>query len=217
MENIPHIVSSLNAPWCGWTMLGLLLCAIVSEWIQPGVISQATTSLIVRNDRTYKESPANFMGQVLITLFRIGTIAMALCLCMAQEGKYSFVAFMAISGIIFAVFALKMLFNGLIDYTFTLTRRFGAPYEHYGNLLTLMTLALYPILLLLIHFVSPLAAQWCLGGLTFLFCLLWFYRCFRTYSISAVAVLYLILYITTLELLPLAGLAYLSAKTIAIL
>ena len=217
MTDIPHIVSSANAAWSSWTMLGLLLCGILSEWFQPGVITQAPISLMVRNDRTYKDAPVNFMGQFLITLFRIGTIALMLCLCWSPETHFSFTAFWATCGVILLVFLAKMLCNGLIDYTFSLSRRFGAPYEHYGNLLSLASLILYPILLVLLRVSSPISARWCLGIVTVLFCLIWLYRCIRSYLIKPTAILYLIIYTCTLEILPFIGLAYISAKMIAIL
>ena len=198
-------------------MLGLLLCAIAGEWLQPGVISQSFSSLVVRNDRTYKESPANFFGQLLITLFRIGTIGMCLCLCLESEGQFSFTAFWAVCGLILLAFMAKMLCNLLIDYTFALSRHFGTSYEHYGNLLTLAAVVLYPILLVLVHFSSPIAAQWSLAVTAALFCLVWTYRCLRTYITSFASFIYLIIYICTLEIMPFAGLAIISAKTIAVL
>ena len=98
-----------------------------------------------------------------------------------------------------------------------LSRRFGAPYEHYGNLFTLAALILYPVVLVLMHVVSPVAARWCLAVVTVLFVSAWLYRCIRTYITSPVAVLYLLLYVLILEILPFAGLACLSAKMIDIL
>jgi hypothetical protein len=98
-----------------------------------------------------------------------------------------------------------------------LSRRFGTPYEHYGNLFTLVALVLYPVLLVLLRFTSPLAARWTLGIVLVLFILIWIYRTFRTYVVSPVAVIYLLIYICTLEIMPFAGLVYLSAKTISVL
>ena len=198
-------------------MLFLLLCAVLSEWFQPGVIAQAPSSLVVRNDRMYKESPVNFMGQLLVSLFRIGTIGMALCLCLAPEHDFSFLTFGIICGLVLVVLLIKMLCNSLIDYTFMLSRQFGAPYEHYGNLFTLVALVLYPAVLVLMHLVTPVAARWCLAVVMVLFIVAWLYRCIRTYITSFTAVLYLLIYILTLEILPFAGLAYISAKMIVIL
>lgn len=101
-------------------MLGLLLCAILSEWFQPGIITQAHESLLAKTERTYKESPNTFLGQFLISLLRIGTISMALCLCVYQGAGFSFIAFGAVCGLTVAVMLVKMLFNVAIDYAFSL-------------------------------------------------------------------------------------------------
>lgn len=217
MNEVLHIVSSASAPWCSWTMLSLLLCAVLSEWFQPGVIIQTPASLAVRNDRTYKESPVNLMGQLLITLFRIGTVSMALCLCQCPERGFSFIMFAVACGLVLAVLGLKMLCNSLLDYTFMFSRQFGAQYEHYGNLFTLATVVLYPVVLVLMRMAAPAAARWCLAFVTGLFVITWSYRCIRTYITSPRAVLYLLLYVFTLEILPFAGIAYIFAKIIVIL
>ena len=216
-EGIAHIISPLTAPWCGWTMLGLMLLAVFSEWLQPGVITQATTSLTVRMERTYKDAPTNFLAQTLITLFRIGTLAMAICLCFAEENQFSFWAYLAVNGIIFGMLIVKMISNVLLDYTFQLSRLFGDAYEHYSNIFTLVMVVLYPVLLLFLHIDSPLATKWLLGIATGIFLLLWLFRSVQQYVRTPLALLYLLVYTVTLELLPLAGLAYLSAKTISIL
>ena len=74
MNEIAHIVSCSSAPWCAWLMFGLLICALLSEAYQPGVITQAKNSLSAQTDRMYKESPATLMGQLLMGIFRIGII-----------------------------------------------------------------------------------------------------------------------------------------------
>ena len=217
VSGIEHIISSQSAPWCGWTMLGLLLCAILSEWMQPGVISQASASLAVRNDRLYKDAPVNFMGQLLITIFRIGMVAFALCLCWETQGRFPYRMFWMMSGIVLLVLMAKMLCNVLLDYTFMLSRRFGSPYEHYGNLFTLLALTMYPMVLILLRFSSVAATRWIMGCLAAVFILIWSYRIIRTYIASPIAVLYVLIYICTLEIVPFVGLTFLSAKMISML
>lgn len=214
---VPHIISPLSAPWCGWTMLGLLLCAILSEWFQPGIITQAHESLLAKTERTYKESPNTFLGQFLISLLRIGTISMALCLCVYQGAGFSFAAFGAVCGLTVAVILIKMLFNVALDYTFSLSRHFGGATEIYGNITTLAVIALYPIVLVLLRIGNPLIAQWGTGIVALVFIGMWLYRSARIYVVSFRAVVYLLLYICTLEVLPMAILYVLSAKMISIL
>ncbi|MBR4705051.1 MAG: DUF4271 domain-containing protein [Paludibacteraceae bacterium] len=217
MAEIEHIISPLSAPWCAWTMLVLLLIAILSEWLQPGVITQAALSLVARTDRTYKEAPANTFGQLFIALFRIGTLALGLCLCLATDGQFSFVGFSVVCGLILGMLLLKMLCNQLLDYTFLLTRRAVAPYEHYANIATLATLVLYPAILILMHVGTPVAGRWVVGIVTILFIGMWLYRSFRLFVTSVRDLLYLMLYVATLEILPLAALYYLSEKLVSVI
>ena len=217
MDGVTHILSAMAAPWCGWTMLVLLLCAVFAEAFQPGIITQTPSSLFARTDRTYKDSPNTFLGQFFISLFRIGTVALALCLCFYSSDRASFTAFWAVCGLIVAILLVKMLFNMLLDYTFFLSRRFGNMYEHYGNIATMATVALYPVLLVLLRVVDTLIVQWVVGIMAVLFLCMWIFRAARTYILSFAATLYMLLYIATMEVLPLATLIYLSAKTIAIL
>ena len=214
-EGIAHMISPLTAPWCGWTMLVLMLFAILSEWLQPGVISQATASLTVRMERTYKEAPTNFLAQTLITLFRLGTLALGLCLCFGLDGHFSFVGFIAVCSIIFGVTLVKMLCNVLVDYTFQLSRVYGDAYEHYSNIFTLAMVALYPLLLIFLHIGSQAATRWLMGIMAVLFFVLWLYRSARQYIRTPQAILYLLIYMLTLEFLPMAGIIVLSAKTIS--
>lgn len=191
-------------------MLGLLLCAVLSEALQPGVITQAATSYMARAERTYKAAPNNFFGQLLITLFRIGTWSMALFLCFYTEGNASGWSFAALCGLVLAMLMLKMLCNVLLDYTFQLSRHYPPVYEHYSNLLTLTMLVVYPSLLFLLRLDDVTTSRWTLGIILAVFCLVWLLRCLRVFLSSPMAIVYIILYFLTVEVLPLAGLIYLA-------
>lgn len=214
-EGIAHIISPASAVWCSWTMLVLLLCGILSELFQPGVISQAKNSLITQTDRVYKESPNNFMGQLMIHLFRLGVITMAMYLCCVETGYFSFTGFWAIFGITLVMNIIKLVCNYFMDFTFQLTRRFGNAHEHYGNILTLIVLAIYPVLLVLLRYGAPQVNRWVLGTMAVIFLLLWFYRAFRQFITTPRAIGYLFIYFCTIELLPWVLLYILSNQIIS--
>ena len=198
-------------------MLALLLFAILSEWMQPGVISQALGSLKVRPERMYKDAPTNVMAQLLLTLFRVGTVAMTLCLCLCPDNRFTFAAFAAVCGIVVGVLMLKMLCNILLDFTFQLVRKYGDVYEHYSNILTLTVVVLYPMALLFMHIASLQTTRWLMLAAAVLFLGMWLYRCTRQFVQTPMAILYLLAYTATLEILPMAGIVLLSAKTITII
>ena len=159
---LSHIISPMSAPWSGWTLLVLFLCAVLGEFMQPGIITQATTSLWAKTDRTYKSAPTNTVGQLLISLFRFGTLGMAICMSLYTGASFSFVAFAAVCGLVFAVLIIKMLCNRLLDYTFMLSRRFMPIYEQYANIATIASCILYPGLLVLLRIGRPEYSIWVL-------------------------------------------------------
>lgn len=214
-EGIAHIISPSSAAWCGWTMLVLMLCGILSELFQPGVITQAKSSLTAQGERLYKDSPNNFMGQLMLALFRIGVITMAVYLCCDQTNYFSFTGFWMISGIVLAVMIIKMLCNAWVDYTFRISRRFGNAYEHYGNILTMGTLALYPAVLVLLRCGQPSVNRWVIGLIAVLFLLTWCYCAFRQLVSTPRAILYLVVYVATVEVLPWALLFIVSNQTLS--
>ena len=216
MQALTHILSPLSAPWCGWTMLALLLCAILSEVAQPGAISRVTTIWQVKTtNRTYKSAPANFFGQLLISLFRIGTPAMGVCLCFYQGGDFRWISYIAVFGLILSVIMVKMLCNLWIDYTFRLSRLFEEIYEQYGHLVSMSAIILYPCILVLFHVDNVLVARWVMGVVTALF-LVWFiYRSMRAFYTSPASIFYILLYFLTLEVLPLVAVWGLSALMIS--
>lgn len=198
-------------------MLALLLCAVLGELLQPGVISQAHSSLLSHNDRTYKDAPANFMGQMMMTLFRIGTAAMGLYLCLYSGGQCTFPVFAALCGLIITLILGKMLCNQLLDYTFQISRRFMPAYGQYGDITTMTACILYPALLVMMRVSNPIVNRWLVGCIAVLFLLMWSFRLMRNYMQSFNAMIYVLLYIGTMEVLPLGLLFYLGSKTISII
>ena len=192
-------------------MFGLLLCAVLAEAAQPGVITQVPTVLFAKTERTYKDSPDNVLGQLFITLFRFGVLAMLLLLCFYSGEKFHFLSFLMLMGMVLAVILVKMLCNALLDYTFQFTRHYAAPYEQYGAIATMSSLVLYPLLLVLLRTSSALAARWTLGIVAAVFFGLIFFRWCRTFLHSAASLIYIIIYILTMEVVPSAALIWYSS------
>ena len=148
MNSVAHIVSLTSAPWCGWTLLALLLCAIFGEYMQPGIITQAYTSLTAHTDRTYKEAPVNLQGQILVGLFRLGTLALAVSLCITTGSTFTFSMFAIVCGWVVAMLLTKVVINALLDYTFQFSHHFPQANSQYNDIATLATCILYPGVLL---------------------------------------------------------------------
>lgn len=214
MSEIAHIVSPASAGWTGWLLFGLLLCAVLAEFLQRGIITQSLQSVLTHSNRTYKDAPVNFWAQVLITIFRVCVIALAVYLCCYIEGTFTFAAFAAICGLLVGLLIVKMLCHWILDYTFRFSHMFESAYEPYANIVTLASVVLYPIILILLRIDSAAVARWSVGAVAVLFLLIWFYRGGRIFIQSPVGIFYFALYLCTLEFLPMMALYYLSDITI---
>lgn len=214
----PHILSPLSSAWPWWVMLALLLCAVLSEATQPGAVVRAFTVLQVKaNKRSYKSAPENFFGQFFVALFRLGVLSLALQLCLYDGETFRFATYAAISGVILAMWMIKMIANLWIDYTFMLSRRYEDVYEQYGHMVTLSALLLYPCLLVLLHVCQVIVARWVVGIIVVLFLLFLLYRMVRVFYQTPLSVVYILIYFLTLEALPLAALWVLTTQMITLI
>ena len=217
MTGIEHILSPISAGWASWLMLALMLCGVLAEYWQPGLITQAYHSLMAQSERTYKAAPNNPFGQAMVSIFCIGTWAMAVCLCLPTETSFRPEVFGVVCGVILAVLLLKMGCTLLLGYTFQLFDRINIAYEHYSNLTTLTAMVLYPGILVLLRVCNISASLWTIGIVTGVFVILWIVRSLRYLISSPTTLIYYLLYICSLEILPIAAVYYISKQLVLIL
>ena len=198
MTGIEHIATLYSAGWFGWAMMLLATCAVLSEVFQPGVISSVTASVFALSDRTYKQTP------------RLGTPALLLIMAIddrfdsAGNGLLCYTIALAMT---IGIMMIKMLCNGLIDYTFTLRAFAAGVTTHYANIATLSALVQFPMMLILPLFGSLTVNRWAAGISAALFIGLITYRLARIYLSGAKAIGYILIYVLTLEVLPVGALA----------
>ena len=210
-------------------MLGLLVCAILAGVFQPAVIRQGFVSLFSKVERSYNDSPMNYVGQVLLFVFRAGIVGMAIYLFTynsqlatqvnsseplwcgletAPPMEFLFSRYMTIMGAVAAMEVVKYLVSLLLNYTFQLSRQFATLFAHYTYVSTSICCVLYPLLLLIIYFGSQALTT---IGLCVMMSVCWlvlFIKWIRVFFTSIPSVIYVLLYILTIEVLPLLTLTY---------
>lgn len=197
-------------------MLGLPICAILAGVFQPVVIRQGFVSLFSKVERSYNDSPMNYIGQALLFVFRAGILGMAIYLFTynsqlamhANSGEFLFSRYMTIMGAVAATEIVKYLVSLLLNYTFQLSRQFATLFAHYTYVSTSICCVLYPLLLLIIYFGSQALTT---IGLCVMMSVCWlvlFIKWIRVFFTSIPSVIYVLLYILTIEVLPLLTLTY---------
>lgn len=209
MTGIEHIATLYSAGWFGWALMLLATCAVLGEVFQPGVITGVTASVFAHSNRTYKQTPDNFPGQLTASLFRLGTPALLLLIALDDSYESANTGIM-LYGITLAmmvgVIVVKMVCNRLIDYTFALRANASGVSTVYANVATLSALIQLPLILVIPLFGSPAANRWIAVIAATLFVGLITYRLVRIYMTSAKSIVYILMYVLTLEVLPIGGL-----------
>ena len=197
-------------------MLGLPICAILAGVFQPAVIRQGFVSLFSKVERSYNDSPMNYIGQALLFVFRAGIVGMAIYLFTynsqlvmhANSSEFLFSRYMTIMGAVAAMEVVKYLVSLLLNYTFQLSRQFATLFAHYTYVSTSICCVLYPLLLLIIYFGSQALTT---IGLCVMMSVCWlvlFIKWIRVFFTDISSVVYVVLYILTIEVLPLLTLTY---------
>lgn len=217
MPFVPHILSPESAPWVSWTMLFLLVFAVLSELLQPGVLLGSFAMLFSKVERTYHDPHRNIPGQLCINVFRIGTFALALYLFCYVGGSlhiggwevqfltdktFLFRKYLLVLLVVFGVDTMKYLLTLWVNYTFQISRRFTLISLHYNSLWTVINSAFYLLLLVLLPIDSPTIIFWGFWTLCIVALLLIGIKWLRVFYTGLPSLLYIALYLLTLEVLP---------------
>lgn len=198
-------------------MLFLLVFAVLSELLQPGVLLGSFAMLFSKVERTYHDPHRNMPGRLCINVFRIGTFALALYLFCYVGGSlhighwevqfltdktFLFRKYLLVLLVVFGVDTMKYLLTLWVNYTFQISRRFTLISLHYNSLWTVINSAFYLLLLVLLPIDSPTIIFWGFWTLCIVALLLIGIKWLRVFYTGLPSLLYIALYLLTLEVLP---------------
>mgnify|MGYP004626136209 CR=1 FL=1 len=198
-----HILSPVSAPWVAWVMLFLLLCAVVAEMVQSGVVLQAFSTIFAKVERSYGDVQQNPLEELIMNIFRIGTFAMALYLYAYRAGDFRFTTYLLVAAWVLGIDAVKLAAAALVNYTFRISKRFALISTHYNNLWTVICCGFYVALLFLLNIDNAVVTKWSLFALAVAAIVLVLIKWIRIFCTDVRSLLYIVLYILTLEVLPL--------------
>ena len=205
MTKLPLISSPVSEAWPSWLMLGLLLCMVMTEVLQPETIRTSFRTTFSRMQRMFGDSAVNFWGVVALTVFRVCVIALTLYLACYEEGAFSILTFGWIILIVIAFVAIKSVSAWIVSYTFDLKRDTAQYMPQYSNLWTALCIVLYPVLLITINIGHNGVIRWIILGIAALFCIDVIVKLIQHFYNGLQSLGYIALYTLTLEIIPAAA------------
>ena len=137
-----------------------------------------------------------------MNIFRIGTFAMALYLYAYRAGDFRFTTYMLVVAWVLGIDVIKLAASALVNYTFRISKRFTLISTHYNNLWTVICCGFYVALLFLINIDNAEVTKWLLFALAVAAIVLILIKWIRIFYTDLRSLLYIALYILTLEILP---------------
>ena len=214
MNKLPIISSPLSEAWPSWVMLGLLLCIVMAEVLQPETIKMSFRTTFSRMERMFGDSAVNFWGAVALNIYRLSIVALTLYLVCYTGGEFSLRTYGLIALMVIAFVVIKSFFAWLLSYTFDLRRDTNLYMPQYSNLWTALSVVLYPVLLAFINVGHRDFFMWLIVVIAGLFCVDILIKLVQHYYHGADSLGYIVLYTLTLEIIPLAAMV-LGVKQIA--
>ena len=207
---IPHIDSLYTSTELAWLSLLLLVCCMVASLANPYVWKDGFTSFFSRVDRRYS-APVRLLPMVLTEVFTIGALALTLWLFFYQNGPLQWRVWWIAIGMVLGWLLMHRGVLELTGYVFSMRNEARALWHDTYLLLSSLSLITFALCCLAqwIPMQSFLRAGVMVTGGFFVGAV--FVKLCMTYLSSMRALFYILLYVMTVEVLPL-GLLYGAMK-----
>lgn len=166
--------------------------------------------IVVRNtfshaERIYAGQTQNILTIVTSWIFRIGVAAMVIYFALCTSSTVSFLNYIKVIGITTVIAILRHLLTLGVGWVFLSRNQLTNGLGQLEPVRNLLCVLLLPILLLLLHLHYPLVCVVLLGLVLIGFTILVITKMLLLYYKDLLSVFYILLYITCLEILPIAG------------
>ena len=214
MEQLTRISSPVSESWVAWVMLVLLILLLLIHKSQRGYIVNIVKSMfsVKERDSMFSEASSAIATRVILHLYRLIVISLTLYLLTFVGGNFSLYVLLELTAVVAVTGLVKYLIARLIAFVYFDNRTMQVCLRQYDELLTVITIfAMLPLLLSVTWFalMPEVVVVW--AGLLYLLMLVCVgIKLFRLFFTKIFACFYILLYLCTLEMLPIGLLLNLS-------
>ena len=213
MDNIVRIWSPNSAPWVMWVLFGLLLLALCVGFLGSDIAALAR-SLFSKSDRMYVDRNTQGILQTIIVLsFRIGVIALVGYLWIYNANDFAIVNYLLVVGIVASLLLVQWLLLKGIGNVFLPQKQLAIAMEQRSIVCNAMAMLLWPIALVMMYTDKEASTILCgiAGGVyVVLICV----KYMQLFYQNVLSIGYMLLYVISLEVLPLCAALFWAQKLI---
>lgn len=205
MEDIARILSPSSASWVTWVLLFLLSIVVLNRSVLLS-ISTVWHSLLSYSDRMYTTGRAqSVLNTFLSVVFRWGVMALSIYVLCYESGDFMIITYVKLLGGVGVMLLVQWLISKLVGYTFLAPVQRESISEQRTIIYNAACVILLFCLMLMIHTSSIGLRVILVGVYVILLMGMILFRAVQLFCQKPWKVLYILLYIITLELLPLIG------------
>jgi len=198
-NHISTLYSSVVFPWL---LLFLLSSAVITYITYPPFLKDCVSVVFSKISRRYSDT-SRLTPIIFSHLFLIGSLGMCMWLCMYEGGELNWLHYGVLVGIVGLWLLIRFLLARFIGYVFTIHHETQAIEEDSVSLLMLAALLMF--VLCCVGPLVPMQAVLrvtavCMMGL---YIMIMFGKVVLTYARSIRMLFYIILYVSTVEIIPL--------------
>ena len=198
-----HITTAISAPCSGWIMLLMFVLLLLIEWMQPRYLIDSFKSAVSSKTRLFGDS-ISISGIFCVFVYEVLSIAFVLCLMLSTSA-------VTIRNLAWSLlFALgyeltRIIGFGIVNYTFDLQKKYAPNMYAFASLNLSFCLLLFPITLVMINIGTVRGL--CVGCMLVLgmYWILFLVKMLRSFWQNAMSFVYIMVYLFTLEILPLGA------------
>lgn len=211
MLNLPtHIMplTAVTSHWAGWLMLGLLVCIGTVNILQPGFYARALTSLPTTKERDsiFAGSGSDMRSRFILIAYLLIVVSVLLTWSGTGNDDFSFSRMLMMTSLAGSMIIARTLMQVVVATVFFERRSLETFMRHYLYLNDSLALLLYPVVLAAIFTpVSRTVIYVILALLVVLYFAVLVYKIIALMPMSISSLLWLPLYLVTVEALPMAG------------
>lgn len=213
MDNVARILSPDSASWVMWVLLGLLLLALCVGFLGSDIAALAR-SLFSKSDRIYVDRNTQGILQTIMVLsFRIGVIALVGYLWIYNANDFAIVNYLLVVGIVASLLLVQWLLLKGIGNVFLTPKQLAIAMEQRSVVCNAMAMLLWPIALVMIYIGKEASTVLCgiAGGVyVVLICV----KYMQLFYQNVLSIGYMLLYVISLEVLPLCAALFWAQKLI---
>lgn len=220
MSSLPLIQSPYSAPWMIWVLAGLFVIMTIAMLANSNLFVEGFSTFFSRIERRYSEAALSMGLGIMMYLFRVTVVALALYWTLWNSYTPSLpfepLPLLWMVGATLVVWGIHHMILYWVCSTFSLRQEMPAFTLHYIGLWTVVTIVLYVLLLIGSYIESPRPIIIAMEVVMALYILAVVAKTCTFVSLSVRQLLYVPLYVVTVDILPLVALFWIGKYIVTI-